>query len=83
MILIAVVRSLLATNIAGRTALRLTSILLLNTVVAIVIGLFVANTLRPGTHVKLSGGSTQIKANDPLTEFLNKRAVEHSRPAGG
>ena len=71
LILIAVVRSLLATKIAGKTAARLTFLLLLNTLVAIVIGLFVANTLRPGTHVHLSGGNTQLKANDPLTEFLN------------
>jgi Na+/H+-dicarboxylate symporter len=72
LILIAVVRSMLATEIKGRLAARLTSLLLLNTVVAICIGLLVANVLRPGAHANLpSGGTTAIKGNDPLTEFLN------------
>jgi len=48
LILVAVVHVLMTTHIAGRTALRLGGLLLLNTTVAIFIGLFVANALRPG-----------------------------------
>jgi Na+/H+-dicarboxylate symporter len=72
LIMIAVVRSLLATEIKSSMAGRLVFLLLLNTVVAICIGLLVANVLRPGAHANLSpNGTTEIKANDPLTEFLN------------
>jgi Na+/H+-dicarboxylate symporter len=49
LILIAVTHVLMTTEIAGRTAGRLAVLLLLNTTVAIVIGLLVANLLKPGT----------------------------------
>src|SRR6478609_5996497 len=49
LILIAVTHVLMTTQIAGRTAGRLAGLLLLNTTVAIVIGLLVANLLKPGT----------------------------------
>jgi Na+/H+-dicarboxylate symporter len=49
LILIAVTHVLMTTQIAGRTAGRLAGLLLLNTTVAIVIGLAVANLLKPGT----------------------------------
>ncbi|RLS53081.1 MAG: dicarboxylate/amino acid:cation symporter [Planctomycetota bacterium] len=48
LILIAVTHVLMTTEIAGKTALRLGALLILNTVVAICIGLFVANTVQPG-----------------------------------
>lgn len=49
LILVAVTHVLMTTQIAGRTAGRLAGLLLLNTTVAILIGLVVANVLRPGT----------------------------------
>src|SRR6476660_3871916 len=49
LILIAGTHVLMTTQIAGRTAGRLAGLLLLNTTVAIVIGLLVANLLKPGT----------------------------------
>ena len=49
LILVAVTHVLMTTQIAGRTAGRLAGLLLLNTTVAILIGLCVANVLRPGT----------------------------------
>jgi Na+/H+-dicarboxylate symporter len=49
LILIAVTHVLMTTEIAGRTAGRLAILLLLNTTVAIVIGLTIANLLKPGT----------------------------------
>jgi Na+/H+-dicarboxylate symporter len=48
LILVAVVRALISAEIHGRLALRMAGLLLLNTVVAILIGLTVANVLRPG-----------------------------------
>lgn len=48
LILIAVLHTLMTTSIEGKTAGRLAFLLLLNTVVAIFIGLAVANVIRPG-----------------------------------
>ncbi len=48
LILIAVTHVLMTTEIQGKTALRLGGLLILNTVVAISIGLFVANLIQPG-----------------------------------
>ena len=50
LILVAVIHVLMTTEIKGRTALRLSGLLLLNTTVAIAIGLFVANVVKPGAH---------------------------------
>ena len=49
LILIAITHVLMTTQIAARTAGRLAILLLLNTTVAILIGLTVANLLKPGT----------------------------------
>jgi Na+/H+-dicarboxylate symporter len=49
LILVAVTHVLMTTEIAAKTAGRLAGLLLLNTTVAIVIGLLVANVVRPGT----------------------------------
>lgn len=48
LILVAVTHVLMTTEIRGKEALRLFSLLLLNTLVAIAIGLTIANVLRPG-----------------------------------
>jgi len=53
LILVAVTHVLITTEISGRTAGRLALLLLLNTTVAIVIGMFVANVVRPGTWSEL------------------------------
>ena len=52
LILIAVIHVLMTTEISGRTARRLAGLLLLNTTVAILIGLGVANVIRPGSWSK-------------------------------
>jgi Na+/H+-dicarboxylate symporter len=49
LILIAVTHVLMTTQISGKTAGRLAFLLLLNTTVAILIGLSVANVVKPGT----------------------------------
>ncbi|QDV24588.1 C4-dicarboxylate transport protein [Aureliella helgolandensis] len=62
LILIAVTHVLMTTEISGRTAGRLAGLLLLNTTVAIMIGLGVANILRPGSWSKpaeMGGGSAE------------------------
>lgn len=48
LILVAVVRAIMTADIRGRLAFRMLVLLLLNTVTAIVVGLLVANVLRPG-----------------------------------
>ena len=52
LILIAVTHVLMTTEISGRTARRLAGLLLLNTTVAILIGLGVANVMKPGAWAK-------------------------------
>ena len=49
LILIAVTHVLMTTEIPGKTAAKLAGLLLLNTTVAILIGLLVANVVRPGS----------------------------------
>jgi Na+/H+-dicarboxylate symporter len=64
LILIAVTHVLMTTQIAGRTAGRLAFLLLLNTTVAIVIGLTVANLLRPGTWSEFKRPETAAAAKE-------------------
>ncbi len=75
LIMLAVIRSLMGTHIKGSAARKLTYLLMLNTTVAIVVGLIVANGLRPGTHVKPvkddSAASVTPKHMDPLSDFLD------------
>ncbi len=51
LIFIAVVHAIYKAQVGGRTAARLLALLMRNTVVAILIGLLVANILQPGRHV--------------------------------
>jgi Na+/H+-dicarboxylate symporter len=60
LILIAVTHVLMTTQIAGRTAGRLAVLLFLNTTVAIVIGLVVANLLKPGTWSELKKPEAKV-----------------------
>src|SRR5260221_10744933 len=53
LILVAVVHALLTAEIRGGMALRLGRLLLLNTLTAIIVGLAVANLLKPGRHAHL------------------------------
>ena len=50
LIFVAVIRALVKAKISGRTGAKLILQLFMNTSVAIVIGLLVANTLQPGVH---------------------------------
>lgn len=68
LILLAVLNAFLTTEIPGRVGRRLAVLLLSNTVVAIMIGLLVANVLRPGTWGRLeapNGTGEAVKRLDP------------------
>lgn len=62
LILVAVTHVLMTTQISGKTAGRLAGLLFLNTLVAILIGLMVANVVRPGSWSELKRPAT--KATD-------------------
>ncbi len=74
LIFVAVVQALYKANITGRTGLKLVSLLLMNTVVAILVGLLVANVLQPGQHtsVKIETKALTQKAFDPVEDLLGK-----------
>ena len=68
LILLAVLHAFLTTDIPGRSGRRLAILLVTNTTAAILIGLFVANVLRPGTWEKINlagNGETLNKQFDP------------------
>ena len=68
LILLAVLHAFLTTDIPGRSGRRLAVLLVTNTTAAILIGLFVANVLRPGTWEKINlagNGETLNKQFDP------------------
>ena len=74
LILMAVIQALLKAHIGGRRGARLISLLILNTLVAIGIGLAVANTLRPGqwTRIELPDpAAAGQQAKNPLNLFLD------------
>jgi len=52
-VLLAVIHALMTANVRGRMASRLGGLLLLNTTVAILVGLGVANLLQPGRHANI------------------------------
>lgn len=75
LILLAIVQALMRAYLGGRAALRLAALLLTNTLVAIGVGLAVANVLRPGAWVRLAPPSAPPKAAavglDPLSQLLD------------
>lgn len=80
LILFAVVRVLMTSEVHGRLARRMTVLLATNTLVAIGIGLLVANVVQPGRGAALAppaesaaheSHSAAGAAKDPLTQFLD------------
>lgn len=71
LILFAVIRALIMANVRGRLAGKLFFLLVLNTVVAILIGLIVANVLRPGRHGSLPPGEIHVETGNPISQFLD------------
>jgi DAACS family dicarboxylate/amino acid:cation (Na+ or H+) symporter len=70
LILIAVTHVLMTTEISGRKTLRLAGLLVLNTTVAILIGLVVANTVRPGSWSKLLPPEQKTKVEGHASPFM-------------
>jgi DAACS family dicarboxylate/amino acid:cation (Na+ or H+) symporter len=74
LILLAIVQALMRAHVGGRQALRLAVLLLTNTLVAIAIGLLVANVVQPGrwSHVEPKQAAPAAEeAHDPITQFLD------------
>jgi DAACS family dicarboxylate/amino acid:cation (Na+ or H+) symporter len=82
LIFIALAHSLYRANIGGRMAGKLLWLLMTNTVVAIVIGLLVANVLQPGTHVALGVASSTVskKPFDIGKDLLDKLPTDLVSP---
>ncbi|WP_017317239.1 dicarboxylate/amino acid:cation symporter [Mastigocladopsis repens] len=82
LILMAVLHTFMTTHIPGRAGRRLAVLLFTNTTVAIVIGLLVANVMRPGTWGNLAspiGEQTAPKSFDPwglLKDAVPKAVLE-------
>ena len=87
LILIAVVHVLLNTELKGRIAARMAWLLLLNTVVAIVIGLAVANVVRPGARSDAPPPPQTDEFNEPnpqareTLEMLKRHGIKPPDPA--
>lgn len=74
LILLAIVQALMHAHLGGRQALRLVALLLTNTLVAILIGLAVANLVQPGAWTAATPGAAPAKAAsaaDPLAQFFD------------
>jgi len=70
LILVAVVRAIMTAEVGGRDALKLGSLLATNTVVAIGIGLAVANLLRPGAGIALHPSAVKALPDTHIVEQL-------------
>ena len=80
LILMAVMRALITARVKGRLAGKLFMLLALNTVVAILIGLTVANVIRPGRHASLPPGDTPRLGGNPLAQLLDNVPSSLVRP---
>ena len=80
LILLAVMRALIGANVKGRLAGKLFFLLVLNTLVAILIGLTVANVIRPGRHASLPPGDAPKLGGNPLAQLLDNVPSSLLRP---
>ncbi|HWO10580.1 MAG TPA: dicarboxylate/amino acid:cation symporter, partial [Polyangiaceae bacterium] len=81
LILVAVVRAIMSADIHGRLALRMVGLLLLNTMVAICVGLLVANVLRPGVGAHLAHPQNVVKVQgNVLAQLLDNIPDSMLRP---
>jgi Na+/H+-dicarboxylate symporter len=85
LILVAVVHAIMTAEVRGRVALRIAGLLVVNTTVAIVVGLLVANVLRPGAgtalprpaHAPPVGGNVVAQLLDNVPDSLLRPFVEN------
>jgi Na+/H+-dicarboxylate symporter len=76
LILVAVMDSILGAKVSGRSAAKMAFLLILNTVVAIFIGLAVANTLQPGRHEQQQS-TPESDVQAPKTQELGEQLLEN------
>ena len=81
-VLLAVINALLKADVRGRMAARLGGLLVLNTLVAIGVGLVVANVVKPGTHAALAPPEKPLAAphGDVLKQLLDNIPDSLLRP---
>lgn len=75
LVLVAIIHALMTADIRGKIGRKLVGLLLLNTLVAICIGLLVANVVQPGrsSHLKPPPEkAVEIKSQDPLAPRINQ-----------
>jgi len=80
LILVAVSRALVGANVRGKLAGKMFFLLALNTLVAILIGLSVANIVRPGQHASLPPGEAPNVSGSPLMQLLDNVPSSLIRP---
>jgi len=80
LILLAVMRALIGANIQGKQARKMCFLLVLNTLVAILIGLAVANFIHPGRHASLPPGDAPKVSGNPLLQMLDNVPASLVRP---
>jgi Na+/H+-dicarboxylate symporter len=80
LILVAVMRALIAVEVGGKLVGKMFFLLALNTVVAILIGLAVANIIRPGRHASLPAGEAPAISGSPLLQLLDNVPSSLIRP---
>jgi len=80
LILVAVSRALVGANVRGKLAGKMFFLLALNTLVAIFIGLSVANIVRPGQHASLPPGEAPNVSGSPLMQLLDNVPSSLIRP---
>jgi len=80
LILLAVMRALIVANARGKLAGKMCFLLALNTLVAILIGLTVANLIQPGRHASLPPGDAPKVSGNPLTQMLDNVPSSLIRP---
>ena len=71
LILLAVMRALIGAAVRGRLAGKMVFLLVLNTTVAILLGLLVANVIRPGSHASLPPGEPPKVSGNMLMQLLD------------
>ena len=81
LILVAVVHAILTAEIRGRIAVRMMGLLITNTLVAIVVGLTVANVMKPGAGTRLAHpeGALSLKG-DIVSQLLDNVPDSLVRP---
>ena len=74
LILVAIIHALMTADVRGTTTVRMFGLLILNTLMAIFIGLLVANVIQPGRGSQVTPPSPESKSDAPkdiLAQFLD------------